>query len=84
MIPSSTGTADPGRGWTVTAQTETTELGPSGRYEDGLLVSFTTQHGVETSVFVPRRLYSPERVRAMVADKAAAVDAVSRLSDTGA
>lgn len=74
---------DPGRGWRVTAQTETTQLGPSGRYEDGMLVSFTTQHGVEGSVFVPRRLLTAAAVRDQVAAHAAELDAISRLTDQG-
>lgn len=66
--------------WTVTSQREDFQPGPNGQLVQGVVVSFTTAAGVQGSVFVPNAEYVPDRVRAYIAARAAAMDAVSRLT----
>lgn len=66
-------------GWAVTGQTETTRVDDAGQTVRGVVVYFRTGAGQTSSVFVPGNLY-PDQVQAMVAAKAAQVDAVANLS----
>lgn len=65
--------------WTVTQQTETTDLGPGGAYVAGVRVTFRTAAGVTLSVFVPQDQYTVAGVAAAIAAKAAVADAVHAL-----
>lgn len=69
-----------GTGWTVTAQQETSEVGPSGRVESGYRIAFTTAKGVQGTVFVARSQYNPDNVRAQLAAHAAELDQVQGMS----
>ena len=67
-------------GWSVTSQIEATRPDANGRFVPGMVVSFVTGHGVNASVFVPDSLYNESTVTAMIAQKVAALDAISGLS----
>lgn len=70
-------------GWKVTSQIEQSQPAPDGRITQGVRVSFLTGTGTAGSVFVPLALYTPANVRAMIAERAGALDAVAALtSDT--
>lgn len=66
--------------WRVTGQQETMDLSAGGTYVAGVKVSFQTTRGTLGSVFVPSDQYAPERVRQLVAERAAAIDAVDGLT----
>ena len=65
--------------WTITQQTETTDLGPAGTFVAGVRVTFRTAAGVTGSVFVPADGFTVDEVRRMVAAKAAIHDDVAGL-----
>lgn len=67
--------------WAVTSQQETVDKGPDGRLTSGYRVFFTTQSGVQGSVFVPKAMYSVANVRAAIAGHARELDQVQ--SDGG-
>lgn len=69
--------------WSVTGQMETTQLDSTGQATAGVRVFFRTGLGNTGSVFVPRSSYSPDNVRGMIADAAAAADAIGQLSSEG-
>lgn len=60
-------------------QSQTVDLGPDGRVVPGVKVSFTTEGGTQTSVFVPDAQYTVANVKAAVAAKAHQVDQVNQL-----
>jgi hypothetical protein len=60
----------PVTGWTVESQMETVGLDPTGRAVEGVKVFFVTGPGVRASVFVPKDKYTPDNVRAAIADYA--------------
>lgn len=60
----------------ITSQAETFDRGPSGSFVQGVQVAFRTRSGATGSVFVPYAEYTVERARAMVGERAAAMDAV--------
>lgn len=70
----------PSSGWEVTSQTEGTQIGPAGTIVEGVVVAFRTGHGVVGTVFVANAQYSVSQVTALVAARAAALDAVTGLS----
>lgn len=65
--------------WTVTAQVEEFQPNDRGQYVPGVTVSFRTAAGHNGSVFVPRTEYNPERARALIAERAATMDAIGAL-----
>lgn len=73
----------PGSGWSVTAVTPGTVVTSDNRVVKGNTVSFTTGAGNQGTVFVADSQFTPAIVRAMVAERAAIVDGVASLSDTG-
>lgn len=70
----------PSSGWTITAQVEGSQVIPPGRVINGTTVYFSTGNGDSGSVFVPNDKYSVETVTAMVAARAAQLDAIANLS----
>lgn len=76
-------TPTPGKGWSVTGQTQTEKMDGNGKFTEGWTVSFLTQHGVTGSVWLPDARYNPANVAAAIADKAATLDSVHVLSDSG-
>ena len=70
----------PGAAWTITAQTETTDLSDQGMYVPGVKVSFRTARGINGSVFVKADDYRPERVRELVGAKAAIADEIAGMA----
>ena len=66
-------------GWEVTGQQETTGMNDAGQFVPGVRVSFRLKDGAAGSVFVPEAQYSPDRVAALVAVRAAKMLAVSGL-----
>ena len=66
--------------WTITTQVETVDLGPAGNFLQGVKVGFRTRRGFIGSVFLPADAYTVERVRAAVAERAAAMDAAGELT----
>lgn len=71
---------DAGTGWTVTGQTQATELADTGGFVSGVTVSFRTGNGVIGSVFVPDSIYNVDTVRQLVSQRAASLDAVHGLT----
>lgn len=65
--------------WRVTGQQTATRADPAGRFVHGVVVSFTTAAGHSGEVFAPDAVYTPDRVRAMVAAAAAQMDAIGSL-----
>ena len=71
----------PSTGWTVTSQgPPTTRVNTAGQPEEGITVYFRLGNGTESSIFVPAAIYNADNVRTMIADKAAALEAVGNLS----
>lgn len=66
--------------WKVVRQVEANKPGPTGRYQPGMTVTFTTGKGVTGSVWVAEAVYSKTTVRQLVAQKAAVLDAVQSLT----
>lgn len=66
--------------WSVTGQTEYTQVGATGPPVKGVLVAFTTGRGHSGSVFVPYSQYTAAHVRGVVANAAANMDAVGMLT----
>ena len=66
--------------WTVTSQVEAFGIGPNGQPTNGVTVSFRTARGNVGSVFVPRSEYNVQRVRQLVGQQAAQMDAISMLT----
>lgn len=69
-----------GGAWTVISQREDFQAGPSGNLTAGVVVTFTTASGITGSVFVPNADYQPEKVRALIAARAASMEAVHKLT----
>lgn len=63
----------------VTGQMPTTALA-GGRFTKGVEVQFVTAAGNTGSVFIPDDQYTPDVVRAAIADKAAVMDAVGAIT----
>lgn len=66
--------------WSVTYQTETMGVGPAGLPVAGVRVGFKTGTGQEGTIFVPDASYTPDAVRAAIAERVAAMAAVAGLS----
>lgn len=66
--------------WVITAQMETTDVGPQGTYVSGVKVTFRTAAGVMGSVFVPQADYTVDRIRALINERAAVMDNVAGLT----
>lgn len=71
-------------GWSVTGQTEDTNVTPDGRVEHGVKVLFRTSSGVDSSVFVPNASYNAVNVRAAITARAAVLESVAGLSSSPA
>ncbi len=48
--------------WQVTGQQQTTQFGPTGRFEPGVNVSWQTDNGITGTTFVPQALYTLDNV----------------------
>lgn len=70
----------PQTGWQVEYQQETVDLGPDGRAVQGIKVGFVTKSGVHASVFLAKGDYSPDNVRAEIANAAAQIEQVHGLT----
>ena len=66
--------------WTVTGQTEYTQVAATGPPVQGVKVFYTTGAGHSGSVFVPYSQYNTVNVRAAINAAAATMDAVGQLS----
>ena len=66
--------------WTVEYQIAKVGLGPDGKAVQGVDVGFVTAKGVHNAVFIPLARFSPEFVKAAVAEWVAKHDAVSGLT----
>lgn len=66
--------------WTITAQVQSTDMGPANAYVDGVRVTFQTAAGAIGSLFIPNTEYTVERVRSLVAARAAVMDQVAGLT----
>lgn len=71
-----------GTTWSVTGQTEQTQIAQGGSPVRGVQVFFTTGAGHQGSVFVPYAQYTLDNVRQMVSAAAAQMDAVGGLAGT--
>lgn len=65
--------------WVVTNQREDWQLDAQNQGAHGMVVTFETASGAIGSVFVPKAEYSLEKVRQLVAEKAATMNQVSEL-----
>ena len=74
------GQSQTGVTWTVTSQSESTEIQPSGQAARGYRIYFQTGTGQQGSIFVPQDRYLPDNVRALLAAAAANADAIGNLS----
>jgi hypothetical protein len=66
--------------WSVTSQREDWQVKANGQAGPGMVVTFTTRSGAVGSVFIPTEEYTLDRVRALVDEKARAVEAVAGLT----
>lgn len=66
--------------WRVTSQVRRTRVDDAGEVRDGYDVAFTTGAGHAGVIFVPDRLYTPDRVREAIAAQAALLDSVGSLT----
>ena len=66
--------------WRVVSQIETTQPDASGRFVQGVLVSFQTESGVVGSVFVPASQYNVETVKRLITEKAFLIESVQKLT----
>lgn len=71
---------DEAAGWEIVSQREDFRDLGDGSYGDVMVITFRTGAGNRGSVMVPTKDYTVARVRQLVADKAANMDAVGRLS----
>lgn len=62
--------------WSIVSQAETYGQDAAGNYVEGMKVSFQTPSGVQSSVFVPKARYTPDNVRAAIAQAVATIEAV--------
>lgn len=69
-------------GWKVTSTSEQLGTGSTGTPVNGVQVFFTTDLGQSGSVFVPNTVVDqgPDTVKAMVAARAGALDAIKGLA----
>lgn len=68
-----------GAGWTVTGQMEVTAPDSTGRYVQGVKISFTTFEGLSGTVFVPDAQYNTASVAAAIGARVAQMRAVHGL-----
>ncbi|MGH3180330.1 MAG: hypothetical protein ACRDOE_00245 [Streptosporangiaceae bacterium] len=69
----------PPAAWRITAQREVNRLNASGQYVSGVLLTFQTAGGLIGTAFVPDAQYTAERVKNLVNDRVAAMEAVQGL-----
>lgn len=65
--------------WQVTGQRQSSVRGPSGSFEDAMIVSYKTKHGTEASLTVPMSQYHPDHVHGLIEAQADLVDRVNSL-----
>lgn len=65
-------------GWQVGTQVPASIVGGDGRLVHGTTVHFVTAYGVSSSVFVPDKTLTPDRVNAMIRNKVATLDAIQQ------
>lgn len=68
--------------WSVTGQTEQTQINPGGNPVRGVQVFYQTAAGHTGSVFVPYAQYTAENVKNLVGTAAAKMDRIGGLSGT--
>lgn len=66
--------------WRVDSQSPTTRVSPTGQVEDGYDIAFTTGLGQPGTVFVANARYTPANVKAVIAARAAQIDAIATLA----
>lgn len=66
--------------WTITDQREESRDPGDGIFTEGVVVRFRTAAGSIGSVFVPNRDYTEARVRQLVDQRAAAMDAIATMA----
>lgn len=70
----------PTQGWKVTTQVERTQVGQQGQLVMGVTVGFTTDSGLQGTVFVPETQYNAGTIRQLISQKVAAMSAVAGLT----
>lgn len=70
----------PGTGWQLEGQQETSEVSPANQIVQGYRIQFVTQYGAHGSVFLPREAYTADRVRQAIVAQATTMDTVHTLS----
>lgn len=69
--------------WQITGQQQTQQLAPGSQaFVKGVDVTFTTGHNVTASIFIPYASYTTDKVRELVSERAAQLDAVSTLNSS--
>lgn len=66
--------------WSVTGQTEQTQIAPGGTPVKGVQVFYTTGAGHQGSVFVPYTQYTQANVRNLLNTAAAQMDSIGALT----
>lgn len=66
--------------WTVTSQTESDQVVPTGGIAAGVEIAFMTGEGHSGTVWVPKAKYTVDKVRAAVAAAAQQMDVIGSLS----
>lgn len=74
----------PADGWRVTGQTQITQPDETGRFVEGLVVSFVTGLGHAGSVFIPLSAATPDNVRVAIEARAATMNSIAMLDSTQA
>lgn len=65
--------------WVIDSQRQTSELSPSGRFNEVMEITFTTATGTHGQVRVPLNLYNAENVKRVIDDRVAHMMAVENL-----
>ena len=72
--------AGPTPTWTIEYQTPTVGIGDDGKATEGWKIGFVTHHGVHGFVFVSRRDFNANKVKAAIAEQYAHIEAVHKLT----
>lgn len=70
----------PPSGWQVTGSAERTKIAPDGTPVEGIQVSYQTAAGGSGTVFVAKSMATPDVIRSMIDQAAAATNAINSLT----
>jgi hypothetical protein len=67
--------------WHVVAQDETSGQLPNGSYGQGIRITFQTENGLRSSVFIAKSQYNKESVLKAIRSEAKALTEIQNLSE---